>query len=181
KPIFLVAIVAGLADYRDRRLETVERRFGLLASLRHGLSERRGFGFEILLVQPNLRRRAVVAASLGIVREQAWQLLRGIGPLRKGSFDRGGIEWCLPAHHLHDRFCVIVILFHQVFAGFHGILLSHEGTDADNNRQGGKNRTSEHRNLLFSNERLPPENPSAARLFLPPAANGRARSLYRLP
>src|SRR5450755_26287 len=90
---------------------------------RYDFGEGRVFGVEILLVQPYLRRCAVVAAGLGIIREQAWQFLRGVSPLREGGIDLSRIEWRLPAHHAYDRDGVFVIRFHQVLARGHGILL----------------------------------------------------------
>src|ERR1017187_9848379 len=123
KAIVLMSVIAGLADHRDRGPEPVERRLCRVMVFRHGLGKGRGFGVEILLVQPNLRRCAVVASGLGIVREQIWQFLRGVSPLREGGIDLSRIEWRLPAHHANDREGVFVIRFHQVLARGHGILL----------------------------------------------------------
>src|SRR5450759_5400351 len=66
-----MAGIAGLADDRDRGLQAVERRFCLVAVFRHRLAEGGGLSVEIVLVQPDLRCRARVAAGLGIVGKQA--------------------------------------------------------------------------------------------------------------
>jgi hypothetical protein len=64
--------------------------------------------------------------------------------LLERSIDRGGIEWRLPAHHRHYDFCVIVVLFHQIFARRHGVGLGHGGAGAESDHQDGQDCADEH-------------------------------------
>jgi hypothetical protein len=68
--------------------------------------------------------------------------------LLEGSVDRGCVERLLPPHHLHDGYCMVVILFHQILARLHRILLSHDGSQTKSDGEDGNYETNENRNSL---------------------------------
>jgi hypothetical protein len=79
--------------------------------------------------------------------------------LLEGGVDHGSVERPLAAHHLHGCNRVIVILFHQIFARLHGILLSHNGSQTGTDEEEGNNDTNAHRVRFLPHRELSQQQP----------------------